>query len=286
MDDSAVDAAWLEGVNVLFTDHPLSNELAEQMTSLKWVHITWAAAYHFFRPSIVERPVQITTTRGIQGIPFSEFGLACLFALAKKLPEVWRDQARHHWGRPMPEQIAGKTLFIVGLGSVGTELAQKAQALGMHVIATKRTVETKPPFVEELRTPEALHELLPLADFVVLSLPDIAETEWFIGEDDLRLMKRSAYLINLEPKQAIAESALVRALKEGWIAGAALDALPREPLPPDSELWDLPNVIISPRIADAAEPPWDLRMPIFLNNLRRFATGEPLADVVDKQRGY
>src|SRR5262249_62097513 len=132
------------------------------------------------------------------------------------------------WGRPRPGRGRGRTLRSGGLGTVGTERAQKAHALGLRVIATKRTVETKPAFVEELGPPEALRDYLPRADFVVLSLPDIAETEGFLGEADLCLMKPTAYLINLAPKQAIPEPVLVRALKERWIAGAALDALPRE----------------------------------------------------------
>jgi phosphoglycerate dehydrogenase-like enzyme len=283
------DPEWLKLAEVVFADRPLENELLARLERLRWLQITWAAAYRFYRPSLMERPVQITTCRGIHGKTFSEFGLAAIFALAKQLPHCFAAQAARRWEAIVPRDVGGQTLGIVGLGTVGLELAQKASALGMRVVATKRQVGTKPPFVDELGPPEALHELLAQSDFVVLSLPDVAATERFFGEPEFRAMKASAYLINLAPKQAIAEELLIRALKEGWIAGAALDALPREPLPPESELWALPNVLISPRIAGTpmgGRTNWEAIFAIFRDNLSRFLVGERLHNLVDKQLGY
>lgn len=128
--------------------------------------------------------------------------------------------------------------------------------------------------------------MLTHADFLVISLPSVPSTDGILGEKELRSMKKSAYLINLTAGRAVEEKLLVKALKEGWIAGAALDAFAKQPLSPDSELWGLPNMIISPRIAGAAANRWDLLMPIFANNLRRFLAGHPLRNLVDKERGY
>jgi phosphoglycerate dehydrogenase-like enzyme len=284
--EAEIDPAWLADAEVIYAEMPIPNEVLERMPRLRWLQVTWSAGSRFICPAILDRPVQVTTSRGIHGGPFSEFGIACIFALAKKLPECWANQARHEWRPPLTEDVAGKVLFVVGLGIVGTELARKAQALGMRVIATKRTPIPAPPFVEALGPAEALRDFLARADFVALCLPEVASCAGVLGEAELRAMQPSAYLINLSPKCGIDEALLVRALRERWIAGAALDALPREPLPADSALWDLPNVLMSPRIAQAARAPWPLRLPIFERNLRRFVAGEPLVDAIDKARGY
>jgi phosphoglycerate dehydrogenase-like enzyme len=143
-----------------------------------------------------------------------------------------------------------------------------------------------PPSVDALGGPEFLPQLLRQSDFVVLSLASIPSTEKMIGEKELRMMKPGAYLINLTGGKAVEEKALIRALKEKWIAGAALDAFAKQPLPAESELWSLPNVMISARAAGATAQKWELMLPIFADNLRRFITGAPLRNVVDKELGY
>jgi phosphoglycerate dehydrogenase-like enzyme len=144
----------------------------------------------------------------------------------------------------------------------------------------------KPDYVDELGTHDFLPRLLAESDFAVLLLASVPSTFNIIGENELRMMKQSAYLINLTGGRAIEETLLVRALKEGWIAGAVLDAFARQPLPEDSELWDLPNVIITPRIAGITSQKWPALLPIFSENLRRFIAGEPLQNLVDKELGY
>jgi phosphoglycerate dehydrogenase-like enzyme len=156
----------------------------------------------------------------------------------------------------------------------------------MRVIATKRTPIDKPEYVDDLGGPELLPRLLSHSDFVVLLLASVPSTFNIIGETELRMMKKSAYLINLTGGRAVEESLLVRALKESWIAGAALDAFATQPLPKESELWNLPNVIITPRIAGITSQKWPALLPIFQDNLRRFIAGEPLRNVVDKDLGY
>jgi phosphoglycerate dehydrogenase-like enzyme len=232
------------------------------------------------------RPIQVTGSKGIHGTVFSEFALACIFALSKKLPECFEAQRQKEWQKLVPTEVEGTTLGIIGLGTAGSELARKAKALGMRVIATKRSMTAKPDCVDELGTPDFLPRLLAESDFVVLLLASVPSTFNIIGENELRLMKESAYLINLTGGRAIEEALLVRALKEGWIAGAALDAFARQPLPEDSELWSLPNVIITPRIGGIASQKWPALLPIFIDNLKRFVAGEPLRNLVDKELGY
>ena len=284
--DSAIDAERLQQIEAVFTEGPLPDELTQRMPNLKWLHVTRGGVSVYLTADIRRRPIQVTSSKGIHGAAFSEFALACMFALAKKLPQCWEAQSQRKWQRFEPEDLAGKTLGIVGLGTVGMELARKAKALGLIVIATKRTIAAKPDCVDELGTPEFLPTLLTHSDFIVLSLASISSTANILDEKALRSMKRSAYLINLTSGRAIDENLLVRALKEGWIAGAALDAFPRQPLPEDSELWRLSNVIISPRIGGLTAQKWPLLLPIFVDKLKRFIASEPLQNVVDKELGY
>jgi phosphoglycerate dehydrogenase-like enzyme len=285
-DDDTVDTQWLREVDGVFTEEPLPDALVQQMTHLKWLHVTRGGVNTYLTPTVKVRPIQVTGSKGIHGTVFSEFALACIFALAKKLPECLEAQRHRKWQRLAPAEVSGKTLGIVGLGTAGSDLARKAKALGLRVIATKRLMTVKPDYVDELGTPDLLPQLLSESDFVVLLLASVPSTFNILGEKELRSMKRSAYLISLSGGRAVEEKLLVQALREGWIAGAALDAFERQPLPEDSELWRLPNVIISPRIGGLTEQKWAPLLPIFIDNLRRFVAGEPLRNLVDKEWGY
>jgi D-2-hydroxyacid dehydrogenase (NADP+) len=285
-EDRTIDRQWLREVDGVFTEEMLPDSLVQQMPNLKWLHVTRGGVHSYLTPTIKARPIQVTGSKGIHGTVFSEFALACILALAKKLPACMEAQRLKQWQTIMPVEIAGKTLGIVGLGTAGSDLARKAKAMGLRVIATKRTATPKPEYVDELGTPEFLPRLLSESDFVVLLLASIPSTFNLLGEKELRTMKKSAYLINLTGGLAVEEKLLVQALKEKWIAGAALDAFTRQPLPEDSELWDLPNVIISPRIGGLTEQKWAPLLPIFVDNLKRFLAGEPLRNVVDKELGY
>src|SRR5262245_3660355 len=287
-DDDIIEPQWLHEVDAVFTEEPLPDQLIEQMPKLKWLHVTRGGLNAYLTPLVKSRPIQLTGSKGIHGtVPvFSEFALAAILALAKKLPECMAGQTKRKWQKLAPIEVEGKTLGIVGLGIAGSALARKAKALGLRVLASKRTPTVKPDYVDELGTSEFLPSLLSRSDFVVLLLASVPSTVNIIGEKELRSMKKSAYLINLTGGQAIEERLLVKALKENWIAGAALDAFARQPLPEDSELWSLPNVIISPRIGGRSEEKWSPLLPIFADNLNRFVAGEPLRNVVDKELGY
>lgn len=282
-DDGEGKAAQSDAV---FTEETVPENLVARMSKLRWMHVTRGGVNIYLTPSVMSRPIQITGSKGIHGRSFTEFALACIFALAKKLPQCLEAQRQKKWERVNTDDVAGKTLGIIGLGTIGSELAQKAKALGLRVLATKRTVDGKPDYVDELGGPDFLPQMLPQVDFLVLCLASVPSTSGLIGERELRSMKKTAYLINLTGGKAIDEKLIARALKEHWIAGAALDAFARQPLPPESELWDAPNVMITARIAGAAAQKWDLVLPIFSDNLRRFLAGESLRNVVDKERGY
>jgi phosphoglycerate dehydrogenase-like enzyme len=285
-DDRAIDARWRSEVEGVFTEEVLPDEVVQTMPNLKWLHVTRGGVNAYLTPTIKARPIQVTGSKGIHGTVFSEFALACIFMLAKKLPDCIEAQREKNWRKLIPVEVEGKTIGIVGLGTVGNELARKAKALGMRVIATKRTAVEKPDYIDELGTPEFLPRLLAQSDFVVLLLASVPSTFNIIGENELRRMKTSAYLINLTGGRAIEERLLVRALKENWFAGAVLDAFARQPLPADSELWTLPSVIITPRIAGITSQKWPALLSVFTDNLRRFVAGEPLRNLVNKELGY
>ena len=284
--DEAIAAERLQGIHGVFTEEVLPDTLVQQMPNLQWLHVTRGGVNAYLTRTVKAYPIQVTGSKGIHGTVFSEFALACIFMLAKKLPECIDAQRQKRWQKLVPFEVEGKTIGIVGLGTVGLELARKANALGMRVLATKRTATAKPDCVDELGTPDFLLQLLAQSDFVVLLLASVPSTFNIIGENELRKMKPSAYLINLTGGRAIEEGLLVRALKEGWIAGAVLDAFAKQPLPEESELWNLPNVIITPRIAGITSQKWPALLPVFQENLRRFIAGEPLQNLVDKALGY
>jgi D-2-hydroxyacid dehydrogenase (NADP+) len=280
------DERQLANIDVAFTEAPLPESLTTRMPSLKWLHATRGGVSAYLTPDVKARAIQVTGSKGIHGVVFSEFALACIFALAKKLPDCFDAQKQREWKNLQPMEVEGRTLGIVGLGTAGSQLARKAKALGMRVVAVKRTVTGRPDYVDELGEPDFLPRLLTESDFVVLLLASVPSTVNILREQELRSMKPSAYLINLTGGRAVDESLLVRALKERWIAGAALDAFDKQPLPVDSELWNLSNVIISPRIAGITSQKWPNLLPIFKDNLKRFIGGEPLRNVVNKELGY
>jgi len=188
----------------------------------------------------------------------------------------------------MPKVLRSKTVGIVGLGNIGREVARLAKAFGMRVVATRRSVKrvARAKYVDILLPREQLLRLLSESDFVVLSLPFTSETNKLIGEKELRTMKPTAYLINIARGNIVDEEVLIRALDEHWIAGAGLDVFATEPLPPDSRLWEFPNVIFSPHIAGGMED-YNIRtIELFCENLRRYLSGKNLFNVIDKKKGY
>lgn len=286
--DRAEMAAVLDEVEISAAMVPGS--LLVTAPRLRWFH-AWSAGVDWLlrQPGVIERDFVLTSTSGIHAVQMTEHVLALLLAFARRLPDAMRAQAAHTWRRMENAEVfelAGKTFLLVGLGVIGRHTAQVAAALGMRVLGVRRTQPEPVPGVERVVGIESLHELLPEADFVVVMTPLTPETRGLIGEQELRLMKRDAYLVNVGRGGVIDEAALVRALHDGWIAGAGLDVFEHEPLPSDSPLWDMANVVITGHYAGVAPAYDDRAFEVFLDNLRRYRTGQPLRNVVDRRLGY
>jgi phosphoglycerate dehydrogenase-like enzyme len=241
-------------------------------------------------PAMKLSPIVMTNSRGMNAGAVAEHALTLMFAAIRRLPEALRAQGERRWacndlsGLPL---LRGRTLLIAGLGAIGCELARLASGLGMRVVGTRREVgDPLPEGVSEARGPSALPELLPGADIVVLAVPLTADTRGMIGAAELALMKRTAWLVNVARGKLVDELALVRALQQGAIAGAALDVVEHEPLAATSPLWSLPNVLITPHVAGFREDYWAAATALFAANLHRYLAGEGLANIVDKLAGY
>jgi phosphoglycerate dehydrogenase-like enzyme len=195
--------------------------------------------------------------------------------MTKRFPELLRNQAAHRWDRIQMEELGGKTVGIVGAGQIGTEVAIRARPLGMRVIATKRSPEPLPAY-DEVMGPDQLPRLLAESDYVVLACPLTTETRGMIDEPQLRLMKPTAFLLNVARGGLIVDDALLRALREAWIAGACLDAFNQEPLPPESPLWDVERLVVTPHASSSSPHVLRRAEQEFVVNLRQFVAGEPL----------
>jgi phosphoglycerate dehydrogenase-like enzyme len=265
-----------------------AGSLADVAPRLKWIQLTSAGADRLLGSGFIQQGVTVTTVSGLHATPIGEFILLSILMLAKKAPQYMRSQARHEWSRFMPRELYGSTVGIAGIGNIGAEAARLAKAFGCRVVATRRSA-TKPetaPYADEILPSSELPRLLRESDYVVLSMPLTHETRGMIGETELRMMKQTAALINIARGPVVVEEALIRALREGWIAGAALDVFEKEPLPSDSPLWDMENVIVSPHISGGTEIYNVRAVEIFAENLRRYLGGQPLRNIVDPGRGY
>lgn len=265
-------------------------ELVSQAPGLRWMQ-QWGAGMDWLlrHPEAVDLDFVLTNASGVHVIPISEHIMALLLALARQLHHAVRGQDRHDWKSPKRDcvfELAGKTMLLLGVGAIGRRTAVIASGMGIRVIGVDREPTFGASFVEAIYGPEKLLGLLPEADFVVLTIPLTHQTRGIIGENELRAMKSTAHIINIGRGGTIQQDVLIRALKEGWIAGAGLDVFEEEPLPEDSPLWDMENVIITCHYAGSTPHYNDRAMTIFLNNLRRYAAGEPLRNVVDKKLGY
>jgi len=264
--------------------------LMTQAPHLRWFQ-QWGAGADWLldHPVVAASELVITTGSGVHAIPISEHILAYLFAFARALPQAIRGQTQRAWQQPEWSRIfelAGKTMVLIGVGAIGERTALMAHGLGMRVLGVRQNADVSTPGVEAMFAPAALLDVLPQADFVVITVPLTEATRGLIGEAELQAMKESAYIVNIGRGGVIDEPALVPALQEGRLAGAGLDVFASEPLPPDSPLWTMENVIITGHYAGAT-PIYDERaMAIFLDNLRRYRAGDPLRNVVDKTLGY
>jgi phosphoglycerate dehydrogenase-like enzyme len=260
---------------------------------LRWIHSPAAAVHQLMYPQMAASPVVITNARAVHAPVVAEHILALVLALAKRLPSALRYQREKVWAQqalwdetPSLRELAGSVICVIGMGSIGTELARRAQALEMHVIAVREHPERGADHAQEVVASRDLDSVLPRAGFVVLCAPVTPATRGLMNAARLARMNKDAYLINVGRGTLVDDAALIAALRDRRIAGAALDVFTEEPLPPDSPYWSLDNVLITPHTAALTDKLWERHYRLVAENLRRFLAGQPLLYVVDKQRGY
>jgi len=281
---------YLHEAEILFDfDQTTLDHLAELIPNVRWIQASSAGIGPMLvRTGLIRTSITFTTASGVHGVPLAEFVAMALLWFAKGGPRIVRDQVDRRWERTCARELRGSTVGIVGLGGVGREVARTCRALGLRVIAAKRTAEGAGDGVgvDALVAPSRLHEMLKEADALVLACPQTPETEGLIGRAELAAMKPDAILINVARGAVVDEPALIEALQRGRLGGAALDVAAREPLPRDSPLWSLPNVLISPHSASTVTIENARLTDLFCENLRRYLRGEPLRNVFDRTRLY
>lgn len=279
--------ASLRGVNVMVGTNRLAPEYFDAAPNLRWFQAANAGLERLDRSGLLRRGFVVTNGSGLASAAIAEWCIAAMFALAKQFPAYQRHQAEGRWER-MRGGVAlqGKTCGIVGLGAIGRETAKRARAIGMRVVASRRTVDGTDPDCDELLPYSELAGLLRQSDYVVLCVPLTLETTHLIGREQLAMMKPTASLLNIARGEVIDQEALIEALKDGTIASAALDVTTPEPLPAESELWQLPNVIITPHVSGASDAREVTAAHLFIDNLRRYLANEPLRNQAKPELGY
>ena len=292
--DPDAEARWralLGRAEVLFGVPGDSAEaLAEVVTGLpglRWVHATSAGAGEQVRqtglPAEALERVAITTSSGVHAVPLAEFAVFGLLAVAKALPRLLEDQRARAWPevRQPFRELSGQTLFLVGLGEIGREVARLGKALGMRTVGFRRTQGPPPEWVDEVHGPERLAELAGRADAMVVSLPMTEQTAGLIDRAIIERLPAGCIFVNVGRGGVVDEPALVDALRDRRIAGAVLDVFATEPLPPDSPLWALPNVLVTPHAAALSARENERIVELFCDNLRRYLDGQPLVNRVE-----
>jgi phosphoglycerate dehydrogenase-like enzyme len=261
-------------------------DLAAVAPRLRWVQSTSAGIGQMVRRVGLDKTdIVLTTASGVHARPLADFCLMAMLMFAKDYPRMERDKRAKRWERYCGEELTGKTLAIIGLGRIGQEVARHGRRMDMRVVGMRRS-DAVVDGIDKLYTRDELRAMLAATDFLVLAAPHTPETEGIVGASEIAALKRGAVVINIGRGQLIDEAALIRALQDGHLAGAALDVFEKEPPPPDSPLWDMPNVIISPHSASTVTQENARITELFCDNLRRYLSGRPLRNVLDAERLY
>ncbi|HEX6372376.1 MAG TPA: D-2-hydroxyacid dehydrogenase [Longimicrobium sp.] len=260
---------------------------------LRWAHTASAGVGGSLHAPMRASDVVLTNSAGIYAEPMADTVLAMMLHFARGLDFAVRAQAERRWDKePFDDpdtpvrELSESTLGIVGLGGIGRAVARRGVALGMTVAATRRRGTEGPQGVEVLSGPGALDRILPRSDYLVLAVPQTDETRALIGAHELAMLPRGAVLVNVARGGVVDEAALIQALRGGRLRGAGLDVFAAEPLPGDSPLWGLPNVLATPHVSGASHRFWRRQTDLITQNIRRYAAGEPLLNTVDKHAGY
>lgn len=265
--------------------------------NLRWLQYPGAGVDGLLASGLLDPQsgVIVTTATGIHATTISEYVFGSMLMFNWNWPQMVRLQDGHVWAKSAGwyslggRELAGQTLGIVGMGSIGRRIAQLGHAFGMRVAGSRRSFaegRAADPDLDQSYPPDRLHEMLSMCDYVVLAVPLTPETERMIGEAELRAMKPTTYLVNIARGRVIDEAALIKALREGWIAGAGLDVAETEPLPSHSPLYGMPNVILTPHIAGVSVYYEQRLAQLFADNLQRYRAGQPLLNRFEPARGY
>jgi D-2-hydroxyacid dehydrogenase (NADP+) len=279
--------ALLRDTEVLFSFRSFP-DLKTIAPRLKWMQTLSAGVERVLTPEMVNNRIILTNVKGMHVVQIGEMVFNMMSMHAKHSVECLQNQQDKKWAHYTPDLLAGKTLGIVGFGSIGKRLAHLGKAFDMLVLATRRSTKkvSRARDVDVLYPREQLDLLLKESDFIVNALPSTPETARLFGEKEFHQMKPSAFFINIGRGTTVDEEALIRALKENWIAGAGLDTFAQEPLPRESPFWEIQNVIITPHVAGAVADYVERATDIFCSNLKRYLKGERLLNVVNKKLGY
>jgi D-2-hydroxyacid dehydrogenase (NADP+) len=260
---------------------------------LEWIHSTAAGVSQLMYPELHDSGVIVTNPSGIFSVPMAEHTMGMILALARNFPDAVRFQDRAKWAQQdlwdQPQhltEVNGSLLLVVGFGSIGRELAKRAEAFGMRVWGVTRSGRGDTAHAQRILPASRLHEALPHADYIVVAAPDTAETKHLIGAGQMALTKRGARLINIGRGSLLDEAALVSALKSGQLGGAALDVTSVEPLPADSTLWKAPNLFLTPHTSGVSDRLWQRQTELLLQLLEEWFSGKPLSNRVELSRGY
>lgn len=255
--------------------------------NLKWIHSLSAGVERVLTPEIINSSILVSNSSGVHPIPIAEHVVGMMLIFTRRFYITFHQQLEKKWEKLMGlTELRGKIVLVIGLGHIGMEVARLSKNMGMEVIAADKKLDTKPDFLDELYSPDSLDEALAKADFVVLCLPHSQKTHHFFNREKLEKMKKEAYLINIARGGLVEEKGLIEVLKRKGIAGAGLDVTEEEPLPKDSPLWEMENVIITPHHSGWSEKYIDRATDIFCQNLKVFLEGKPLPNLVDKLKGY
>jgi phosphoglycerate dehydrogenase-like enzyme len=285
---AVADADVIMGLNPEICDPRIINNARQ----LRWLASLSAGVENCMNlPAVKARSVVMTNMRGIDSPVIAEHAIALMLALAHGLDRFAIDTSRSIWSResaarvPM-QSLEGKTLLVSGLGGIGTEVARRARGLGMKVVATRIGGSGKPDFVDHVGQPDELLALARTADVIVSAVPLTPETTNLYDARFFAVLKPTAFFINIARGRSVVTDALMAALNEGRLAGAGLDVVEPEPLPPDHPLWKSPRILFTPHISSGSDLPGDGRWIIAVDNLRRYIAGEPLLNPVDLERGF
>lgn len=279
----------LPGVDVLFAWRPRRGPLEEawdRAGDLRWIQSSSAGVDGLLFPELVHSQVVLTNARGVFDDAIAEFVVGAFALFAKDLLGMIERQRRGEWLHRETERLAGRQVLVAGVGSLGRAVARSCGAMGMKVRGVGRTARGGDDAFAAILGLDELSDALPWADFVVDTLPATPETFHAFGAEAFAAMNPWTRFVNVGRGSTVDEGALVRALTEGGIAGAALDVFEEEPLPPESPLWSLPNVLVSPHMSGDFAGWREAVVELFVENLERYLTGKPLLGVVDKRRGY